>query len=75
LSKALQLADWLHDKDTDPKAVTIVRALAEIDSGIHRPKSAREIAEEHAARNTYLERKLAELQKMVRAGRKAAVAA
>lgn len=65
----------MHNKNTDPNAVTVVRALPEIDARIHSPKSAAEIAEEYAARNAYLERKLAELEKMVRAGRKAEAAA
>ena len=75
LSKALQFADWLHDSATDASAVAVVRALAEIDGGIHSPKSATEIATELAARNAYLEKRLAEMDKARRTGQNAEAAA
>jgi hypothetical protein len=75
LSKAVQFADWLHDKATDETTVAVVRALSALDGGIHSPKSAAEIATELAAKNAHLERKLAEMEKALRSGQKADAAA
>ena len=75
LSIAVRFADWLHDKSTDENAVTVVRGLAEIDGGIHSPKSTQQIAEEYAARNAQLEKRLAEMEKMLRTGNKTGTAA